>query len=220
MKNPWLDLPTLEPYVLEADRDLVEKFNITVEDKYKFLLNLMPEPYCGRLDAPIVLLASNPGVGPDDARLHQDEGYRSTIRFALENRPLDYPVFHLDPARDSDGAKWWKRILKRPIQDFGAKRLSNNILYIQQVGYHSAFFRVTKSPLPSQAYTKIMLMKKMADGANIIVMRGFRLWLLLVPELAAYDKLFRLNSYGNVAITPNNMGSQNAYDELWSVIGR
>lgn len=218
MKNPWLDLPACPPYVIETDKDSVEQSNLVAKDKDKFALDLMPEPYCGRLDSPIVFLALNPGVGPNDAELHRDENYRATIWRALKNEPLGHPVFHLDPNLDSDGAKWWRAKLKKPIQDFGAKRLAENILYLQYVGYHSASFRRPKG-LSSQIYTKNLLMKKMAGGANILVMRSFRLWVDLVPELEFYKKLFRLNSHGNVAVTPKNLGSQDVYDKFWSVIG-
>lgn len=61
MENPWKHLPGQPPYVLPADAPAISSFNQGVSDEHQIRLELLPEPYLGDPDAPIILLSLNPG---------------------------------------------------------------------------------------------------------------------------------------------------------------
>ncbi len=62
MNNPWLELPSTAPYLLESDRQQVETFNRTAKPNHRIYDDLLPEPYLGNPStASIVLLSLNPG---------------------------------------------------------------------------------------------------------------------------------------------------------------
>lgn len=65
MKNPWVRLPPAAPFVLPEDEPHVRDYNqITGESSgrsaYVLDLDLLPVPYCGNWNAPIVVLGLNP----------------------------------------------------------------------------------------------------------------------------------------------------------------
>ena len=70
--NPWLALPSSPPYVLADDALPLQQFNRDAPDAQRFELSLFPEPFFGSASAPVVLLALNPGVNPDDYATHNE----------------------------------------------------------------------------------------------------------------------------------------------------
>lgn len=79
LANPWLALPTSAPFVLASDAPLVERFNEPAAPPLKIETSLLPEPYVGPVDAPIVLLTLNPGVSAGDFALHADSTFRERV---------------------------------------------------------------------------------------------------------------------------------------------
>lgn len=63
--NPWSSVPSERPYVLECDRDSVAEYNAKYDkcraEKYRLRTDMLPEPFIGRVEAPVVLLNLNPG---------------------------------------------------------------------------------------------------------------------------------------------------------------
>lgn len=74
--NPWDGLSPDEPLVLPSDRLAVESYNecenARAYPRVNRLIhtNLMPEPFFGPFDAPVVVLLLNPGVSEQDAQAH------------------------------------------------------------------------------------------------------------------------------------------------------
>lgn len=66
MNNPWHRLPARSPFVLPEDAESVLAFNAKqcqrANQEHLLRLDLVPEPFVGRPDAPVVLLGNNPGV--------------------------------------------------------------------------------------------------------------------------------------------------------------
>ena len=93
--NPWLALPSRAPYVLPEDRSAVERFNRTAAAPVRLETSLLPEPYVGRVDAPVVLLTLNPGVSPGDFALHTDSAFQQrvppNVALHLTGRPRTVP---------------------------------------------------------------------------------------------------------------------------------
>lgn len=84
--NPWLQLPAEPPYVLPADRPFVDRFNERARDRHRIRLEIIPEPYLGNPDAPVVLLNLNPGFVDDDRGLLLEPPFNDAARANLEHR--------------------------------------------------------------------------------------------------------------------------------------
>lgn len=70
MDNPWLLLPAAQPFVVQADAAVVAAFNRKYAGTpYALHTELPPEPFSGRLDAPVVLLDFHPGYSGNDAAI-------------------------------------------------------------------------------------------------------------------------------------------------------
>ncbi len=62
------DLPVEPPFVLPSDADAVARFHAgEPAPEHRLHLELFPEPFLGRSDAPVVLLNMNPGFSERDA---------------------------------------------------------------------------------------------------------------------------------------------------------
>jgi hypothetical protein len=73
--NPWLALPPVAPFVLAEDRPTLDIFNRRARPDLRVETSLLPEPFVGRIDAPIVLLLLNPGLSDGDFCLHQQADF-------------------------------------------------------------------------------------------------------------------------------------------------
>ncbi|MBR2610551.1 hypothetical protein, partial [Desulfovibrio sp.] len=99
MGNPWCFLPEAQPFVLQADAAAVAAFNQKYAGTpYELHTELPPEPFSGRLDAPIVLLNLNPGYSEDDATIMLgDADFQQAMKNTREFVVQDYPFYHLNP---------------------------------------------------------------------------------------------------------------------------
>ena len=113
MENPWLHLPTEPPYVLDGDREYVETFNNGLNDSrhkhYLQLNELLPEPFVGAKDAPILLLSNKiPVLVGKVQRI--GVGTRFSCGDAgnnLHHAVSDWPLVYLNPAYSWE--TWWRR---------------------------------------------------------------------------------------------------------------
>ena len=107
MQNPWVTLPATPPYVFPDDAEAIGRFNKTADDSYRYHLDILPEPFLGRPDAPVVLLNLNPGYSGDEERFHHlDDYFRETALANLAHREQEYPFYFLDRAetpQDTNG---------------------------------------------------------------------------------------------------------------------
>lgn len=208
--NPWHDLPNEAPYVLPSDRHTVEVFNRTAGANHRIHTNLLPEPFFGRLDAPVVVLLLNPGVGGDEDQLHQQPDFKKGLLAALTSDKG--PHFHLRQGAHGPGHEWWRRVAGRLINDelIGQQGLANNLLCLEYFPYHSRSFNHTHLRLPSQKFTFDQVRGAMERKAIIITGRGFPIWCGTVPELASYEHLCMIKSR-NAAITKGNI-TENKFD--------
>ena len=56
MKNPWLELPKYEPFVLKDDAPYIEKHNNTCAEICRYNTSLLPDPFVGLPSAAVYLL--------------------------------------------------------------------------------------------------------------------------------------------------------------------
>lgn len=82
-------------------------------------------------------------------------------------------------------------------------------------GYHSMRFS-PKLRLPSQEYTRSLVVDALNRGAEIVVMRGLRHWLALVPELREVAELTVVRNVRNPTISPGNVAT---FDAVVAAVG-
>jgi len=206
-QNPWLELPGAAPFVLDTDRPIIDDFNYRAKGRtpaYRVETSLLPEPWVGWVDAPILLLLLNPGVSDEDLVLHQQTDFRRRVLACHRQAPSEYPNYYLDPALTGPGARWSRRVLAFLIRDVGAASVAENVAYLEFFPYHSRRFAHHRLRVPSQDYTFGLLREAIRRETVIFVTRGRVVWEEVVPELAGYRRAFTTRSRQNVVITPRN----------------
>lgn len=204
VENPWSRLPGSAPFVLAEDRALIEAFNVRARGEHRIDLTSLPEPFLGRHDAPVVVLGLNPGWSSEDTGWHVDPEFIWRSRANLEQSALSHPFFLLDPALDAPGSRWWRRVLRRPIEDAGSAAVAHRLLCIEYFPYHSQRYGARVPRLPSQEFGFELVRAAIEREAVIVVMRSARLWEAAVPELVNYGRRFKLVNVQNVALSPGN----------------
>jgi hypothetical protein len=202
--TPWLALPSKAPYVLDGDRNVVDAYNQTTHDATRIETALLPEPYVGGVDAPIVLLLLNPGVSDEDFALHGRADFRQRVFACLRQETVAYPNYYLDPAVTGPGARWVTRVTRPLADEFGAEVVANDVLQIEYFPYHSRRFAHHRLRVPSQDFTFDLVRAAIEREAAIFIARGRRIWEQAVPELVGYDRAFRTRSVQNVVISAKN----------------
>jgi hypothetical protein len=90
MRNPWARLSSQE-YVLSDDRPYVDAWNDGLSDEsLRLRTDVVPEPFVGPRDAPVVVLGRNPGWREG---LPGDCAYDDVVRGNLG----DDPTRHVHP---------------------------------------------------------------------------------------------------------------------------
>jgi hypothetical protein len=218
VRNPWKNLPSRPPYILADELDSLKEFNSspkTKEDE-RVQLNLLPEPFLGRPDAPVVLLNLNPGFNTrNDHRQHGNAFFAERSRTNLLHGSADYPFYLLDPGIE-DRTKWWEHKLKKLIEGFGCRTVANAVLCVEYFPYHSKKFSGRLPHVPSQKYSFWLARQAIHRQALILIMRSERRWLEAVPELASYAHRYTANSCQNPAISRSNfpMGFEAAFEAI------
>jgi hypothetical protein len=228
--NPWSDLPNTKPFVLPQDKNKVEAFNKEAGQKHPLCLDLIPEAFLGRPDAPLVLLGNIAGVSEtgDPPSPHRvAPAFLASMRNNLLHAPSNCPFVFFDPTLVPGSADWWDRKLKWILSEFGigdaAKPiLANNLFNVEFFPYVSCSNRYDhdRVSLPSQDYSFNLVRKATQQEAVIVLQDGERRglehgpviairhgecrWLEKVPELKKYPRLVKLKSYQKGLITPNN----------------
>lgn len=206
MKNPWIKLKGKTSYVLDEDKEAITAFNKKHKGTdYEIKLDQPPAPFVGDLNAPIILLNANPGYKKEDKELYDDKNFLEAAQDNLMHKWEEYyPFYFLDGALGKNsGFVWWNQKLKEPICYAGIETVAKKIFVIEYFPYHSVKFRAGFS-IPSQSYAKYLVEKAMKRKSFIVVMRGEKLWLGLVPSLKRY-KYHTLDSWQNVAISRKNL---------------
>ena len=165
-------------------------------------MELFPEPFIGRVDAPIVLLNLNPGFDEkSDPNWHRKPIMQEAIEANLTQRPQEYPFYPLSP--DFDGspiAKWWRRLLAPWITQNpdNRKHVAENVLAVELFPYHSKMYgRFAPSRLQglaSYTYSQSLVADAIKRNAKILVLRSQHEWQEAVPGLAAYREVYHLGS--------------------------
>lgn len=205
MDNPWQTLPSTPPYLTAADRPAVLLHNRQVAAPFQIRHDVLPEPYLGNPDASVILLSFNPGFKESDIAFYAQAHVQALWHKNILHQPAAYPFYLLDPtlADDVGGNRWWRRKLKPLLEGAGVAHVARQ-LCIEFFPYHSLRYQGLKQVLPSQQYSFYLVRRALQHGAVIVIMRGEKLWMTVVPELTNYPQLYRLNSSQNVTLSPRN----------------
>lgn len=131
MDNPWCLLPEAQPFVLQADAAVVSAFNQKYAGTpYELHTELPPEPFSGRLDAPVVLLDFHPDYSENDAAIMLgnakfQQAMKNTRGFSVQ----DYPFYHLNPCfkQGNKGYDYWVDKFRKLFEiDFDLKKCANS----------------------------------------------------------------------------------------------
>jgi hypothetical protein len=207
-KNPWRHPFAEPPYVLPGDKEFVDAFNVKVGDgsrSYLHIDTLIPEPFIGDPQTPVLLLSNNPGVGKQTSlRLQPD--FIERVRKNLRLEKSAYRFFYLDP---NFAAKWWLRKLKSLVDKFGNEGreiVANSICNVVYFPYPSKRMGHRPPNLPSQEFGFSLVRAAIQRRAMIVAMRKGKLkwWYDRVEGLKGYENLVQLMNPRTPTVSPGN----------------
>ncbi len=222
MENPWLSLIASDQgeavadkdgkFVLKIDSAAINSWCGTPDRKRKsdaskfknFFLEILPQPYVGNRDAPVVILGLNPGFCAKDLEDHKCKAFQKA---QLENfqSQAEVPFYFLDEnLKDTAGSQWWKKRLRVVIEKAGLTNVQNNLLCVEWFPYHSKKFAPLHNVLPSQEYGFQLVRGAMRRNALIIGLRSKQIWYKSIPKLECYEKHCFLKSPQCAYVTENN----------------
>jgi hypothetical protein len=207
--SPWVRLPDRNPYVLPEDKPVVDWWNSRLGpgDPRRLELHVLPEPFLGYLDAPVLILMANPGSVPADRHIDREWVTRAnqqaltvpggTVMYSLDDKAAAFP-----------GGIWWRRMTRgllaprRTYADLAAR-----LLVVQWHGYHSVRPSLPTERLPSQDFAVDLVSRAMDRQAPIIIGTAGPFWRSRVPGLSAYPGLITKNSPQAMSLSERNLGS-------------
>lgn len=176
---------------------------------------LPPVPFIGNPKARVVVLSLNPGFSEQDAADHQIRAFWEAVIGNLTHEVAGSVFFPIDPRFETTAAyRWWTQKLRPLIEDVDFASVDNGVFCVEAYPYHSRKL-AGRPDVPSQAYTRSLLLERIAEGAFIIGMRSRRHWETAVPELQSYSAVHWLRNPQNPTISPRNL---DRYDDLVSVL--
>jgi hypothetical protein len=208
MHNPWLELPAESPYILEMDREAIERYNRSVHsEQTRVIVEPIPEPFIGNpQSARVVLLNLNPGHSEDDAKAQSDSAFRNAMMHNLRHEEQEYPFYALNPkfAWTACGIWWRAHTCKLHEAGLSWEAISDGLLVIEWFPYHSKRSALRSEPVcPSQQYS-FQLAKEMLENKVVVGMRSKKHWLNVDP---AVQNVPFLKNPRNPHISPANTGA-------------
>lgn len=196
IKNPWVNLPiNTNCHVLNEDLPYIQSYNaLRPKPEHRIKTDRMPEPRLGPIDAPIIILQSNPSY--DESAPTSDQ-----VKSA-HNSLIDEYSPHLCVSKND---KWWNSRYRSMIQQFDPNKIANSICSIEYFPYKSKKFAHSHIRLPSQAYTFELVRYALKRSAMIIITRGYKTWVGAIPELLENKNVIETNNQQCAYITERNL---------------
>jgi hypothetical protein len=202
MKNPWNDLPDKAPFTLPCDRAYVDAYNkLEPNGDLRINTHLLPEPFHGNPNAPVVVLLLNPGINGDEEQFHKSKDFAAALKESISAKSNGMH-FHLTGKWQGPGFAWWAKACKSLL---GIPELHRKILSVEFSPYHSKKFAHGHLRMPSQDYSFHLVRKAIERGAVIVCMRGEKYWLGSIPELANYKRFLKLNNPRSASLSARNL---------------
>ncbi|MGH9116762.1 MAG: hypothetical protein ACRD0A_02450 [Acidimicrobiales bacterium] len=182
---------------------------------------MTPEPWVGNLAAPLLVLNLNPGIGGDpDRRWHRRRVLRQAALASMSQRPVQYPLYYLDPRLgEAPGSLWWRRCLRAVIEATTSEQTAVAVAGLEFHGYHSERYAALPVTLPSQRFVFDQLRAAIQRRAVIVVIRGLAAWSVAVPELVGYRHLWRVRNPRAASVSERNLGTTGFKEAVRAVDG-
>ena len=228
--NPWEELPSTAPIVAPVDARLFAR-HPQWTNASGLLLDRLPSPFVGALDAPVIMLGLNPSGKGGDSELGPDftAQRRAELRFAA-----DHPYIALNPRfAHTHAYEWHNKLLKRLITSVGGsdleegrKRVAHGLLWLQLFGYQCARWEFVpvglrraaeRGEVPSQTFALQVVRDAIASRKIIVVGRSLKESTQCVPVLGSYDYILTKNKR-RPFVTPNNLVPEGAFDRVVAAI--
>jgi len=211
--NPWRSLPQSPPFVLDVDEPFVRAHNerFGARSPQHIDLRLPPQPFAGKLNAPVVVLLANPGRSVADFR-QQSSGPRLEALVNAIQAPRGTPFWPLTPRfQKTKAGEWWlsrtRDLCAEPSKEDGIAFVAERLMSIELHGYHSQTWSAPLRNFPSQNYGFELVTKAMDRGALIVVARCQRYWYASAPGLRQYERQVKnLMSSRSAYLSRGNLG--------------
>jgi len=239
-RNPWKEVAEMynthdilysqaENKVCACDRDMIEEFNKTAEDKHQYKLNVPAYPWYGNpLTAKVIVLSLNPGYVEKEsviAKILQQlptglvKGYTEHLRkiltfdcqtFMPENRGTgpDEPD-NRDIANAHNSWYWEDRLKKGFVNVENGptfEQVNRRFAVIQYIGYSSVKYHPFKGNkrLPSQDFTRDLIQYIVSNNKDtlFIVARKVDMWKKLLGDIWTDDRFIVSSDYLGQRFTP------------------
>lgn len=218
MPDPWVVIREKSYYLLKSDKAFISKIyrDKKLKPEHKFHFKLLPEPFLGRVDAPIIILNLNPGYSECDRRWHRKQVFKELSLANLAHNAAEYPFYPLHPKiRCSPGGMWWSARFKPLINSLtntnnkvskeeAIKKIANGILCVEYFPYHSEKWRSFSidNEMPSQSYS-FKLVQAAISRENpplILLLRNKKGWFENVQGLANMEFNEASNKQGRLHV--------------------
>lgn len=203
--------------MLSCDAPFVDVFNRQADVRTRICGELLPEPFFGPRDAPVVLLLLNPGYHPDDATVHERPHFARRFRAALASGTGEH--VHLAADAAGPGHQWWRRAVGPLARATSFAAVARGVLVVEYFPYHSRTFAHAHLRLPSQSFSFGLVHDAMARRAEIVVGRGHEIWLGAVPALGTYSRLTRMKNARRTSLSPGNLADARAFRRIVRAVG-
>lgn len=168
----------------------------------------LPEPFSGNIDANVVFLNLNPGIGLSNSFFRFNKKFLQLTKKTLEHR-IEKSLWDEDIRCYNeglhDGCIWWRKHTKELRKVVSPVDL--NVFVLEYFPYHTAR-QINYPKLPSDHYRNYLLCRAMNDGKLIVVLRGEKLWFGIDDNCCNGETIkFRLEKYkdqGNVILHSNS----------------
>lgn len=205
--NPWSLLPEQPPFVLPADEVAIRSFNEKASENHKLRIDdILPEPFVGTPDAPVVLLGNNPGFKAERVPIKREAAFVTRLRDNLLHKQSDQPFVFFASDVDEVHRLWWDRKFKGLLFHFGRDVIARSVLTVEHFPYPSRLYGAGRLHLPSGAreYSYALVKNAMQRKALIVLTRGKKRWYRAVDGLESYPGLCEVRNPQVASISRGN----------------
>lgn len=211
-KNPWCHIDKNHT-IAEGDKDILTKEYCEAKGIHT---ELLPEPYTGLKDSPVVCLNLNPGYSEDDDDFVNNPEFVAEVQRTLTHETDHFlwtdAQFRSETGTLHPGCDWWLKRTRALRELLGLESSGQplRIFDLEYFPYHTETRIYFSRRLHSHAYRNRLLWEAMAQGKLIVIMRGKTEWESIKAHglgdlLKAYPHKIVMASAGNVTFTENNL---------------
>ena len=224
MKNPWFEFDwNSSSQIHPQDRAHVDAYNFELSKSAARNINVLssihaPLPFFGSLEAKVVILLANPGIGPGEEIPDETNAQLRLLDAARKHETLgEHFIYLTDEMQGTEGHNWWTNKLKALTAESSAQLVHESLMAIEFHPYHSVNFSMLPITLPTQNYTFELVRRKISEGALFVIGRHLQGWFTAVPELRQAN--YVMFKSRNAALTPGNL-SDDGFKKILAALSK